>query len=64
MGLGVKKLTKEEIEAKRRILGSFAIDSFGEDIYQLPGGALTGKGGVEIYEKAVENLLKKELKKK
>jgi len=51
----VKKLTPEEIAYKRHILGNFVIDGLGDEIYQLPGGALTGKGGVKLFNEAVKD---------
>ena len=48
------KLTPEEIEQKRAIVGNFAIDSFGDEIYQLPGGGITGKGGWNLFIEALK----------
>lgn len=56
----VKKLSKEEIENLKRIVGSFALSSFGEDVYRLPGGAVTGIGGVNLFHEA----MKKEFEKR
>lgn len=53
-------LSKEEMEYKRHILGNFVIDGLGEEIYQLPGGGLCGKGGWKMFNEA----LKEEINKK
>lgn len=50
----VRELNAEEIEDLRHVLGNFAIDSLGDRIFRLPGGAITGIGGVRQFNEAVK----------
>lgn len=56
----VRKLSPEEIAYKRHVLGNFVIDGLGDEIYQLPGGCLTGEGGIKLFNEAVKEKYLKE----
>jgi hypothetical protein len=46
------KLTKEEVGEIKRMFGSL-MDTMGEDLYHIGNGIVTGKGGWEIFNKAL-----------
>lgn len=46
-------LTEEEKAWKKHVLGNFVVDNLGEEIYQLPGGGLCGKGVWKMFEEAL-----------
>lgn len=55
----VKQLSPEEIESLKRTLGNFAISNMGDKIYRLPGGVITGEGGLRQFHEAVMEEVKK-----
>lgn len=57
------ELTPEEIAEKRAILGNFTIDGLGERIFRLPGGGLTGIGGVKLINEQFKKHFKEYLNK-
>ena len=56
----VKELTSEEIVYLKQILGNFAFNNLGDRLFRLPGGAITGIGGVDLFNKAIRENLKKD----
>ncbi len=67
-----KKITLEDIEkAMEEIYGKmsqkeiadFSIKDLGNGLYRLPGGAITGEGGVKLFNKVFKEEAEKFLKK-
>ena len=52
--LKIGLLSKEEVDAKRVIIGSFSIDQLGDKVYQLPNGSLCGQ---VVWDNFNENLI-------
>ncbi len=48
----VRKLTPTEVSHKRKMAGGL-IESMGDELYRLPGGSITGKGGLQMFNEAV-----------
>lgn len=57
----VKKLSQEKIQDYKRVVGGFALDGLGENIYQIggKGGIVTGDGGLALFHEAVKKQAKK-----
>lgn len=49
----ITELSPDEVEEKRKLFGGL-INSMGDKIYRLPGGGLTGPGGLSLIHKAMK----------
>jgi len=53
----VKKLTPEEVEDVNKMAGGL-MQNMGDELYRLPGGAITGPGGLKLYNEALQKQIK------
>ena len=58
----VKELTPTEIIEAKKVFGNFVFSNMGKKLFRLPGGAITGIGGVEQFNKAMVIATQKFLK--
>lgn len=49
----IRKLTEEQLEDLKRIMGNFALENMGPNIWKVPGFGYTNDAGKKLIEKAM-----------
>ena len=49
----IRKLTPEEVEYTHKMSGGLT-SNMGDELYKLPGGVITGIGGLRMFDKEMK----------